>query len=308
MRALIVSSLVVGAYLCPVHTAQAAENEERTYQSADEALSVAGALLRSGNHAAARKPLEAALAMSESTDAKIRIYQALKAPYRLLEDPEPMFTASDYILRHSQRAAERSLTRTDVLGFAYQRGKLDLLAAKYEEALKENPDDVTALFVLSELYGRLKRDPKRSAQLTERLIAAQKASGQLDVGTQAQLAQQLVAGKKFAEGAAMYEQIAPQDEKLAAWHWKEAATAWLSAGKKDDALRAARESEKGSPEARSELLTHFWHKGLADVFLQTGDAKAAIPHYEQAIAHTNIDGYLKTCREQLEIAKQKAGQ
>lgn len=308
MRALIVSSLVIGSYLCPVLTARAAENEERTYQSVDEALSVGAALLRSGNHAAARKPLEAALAMSESTDEKIRIYQALKAPYRLLEDPEPTFTASDYILRNSQRAAERSLTRTDVLGFAYQRGKLDVLAAKYEEALKENPDDVTALFVLSELYGRLKRDPKRSAQLTERLIAAQKASGQLDVGTQAQLAQQLVAGKKFAEGAAMYEQIAPQDEKLAAWHWKEAATAWLSAGKKEDALRAARESEKGSPEARSEQLTHFWHKGLADVFLQTGDAKAAIPHYEQAIAHTNIDGYLKTCREQLEIAKQKAGQ
>ena len=45
-----------------------------------------------------------------------------------------------------------------------------------------------------------------------------------------------------------------------------------------------------------------------DVFLATGEPKLAIPHFEKAIEHTDIDGYIKSSREGLEQAKQQAGE
>ena len=124
----------------------------------------------------------------------------------------------------------------------------------------------------------------------------------------AQLAQQYVKAGKQKEGAALYEQIAPLDAKLAAWHWKEAAVAWLAAGDKQKALAAAKQSAAAAPEARSDLLAHYWHRGLGDVFLKTGEPKLAIPQYEEAIKKTTIDGYIKDCRKSLDEARKLAGQ
>ena len=83
-------------------------------------------------------------------------------------------------------------------------------------------------------------------------------------------APQYVKAKKYKEMPELYEQIAPLDETLAAWHWKEAAAAWLLLGQKDKALAAAKKSAESPPEQRSELLAHFLHRNLADVFLATG--------------------------------------
>ncbi len=68
------------------------------------------------------------------------------------------------------------------------------------------------------------------------------------------------------------------------------AAAWLLLGQKDHALAAAKKSAESPPEQRNDLLAHFWHRNLAEVFLATGQAKLAIPHYEQAIQKTNIQG------------------
>jgi len=144
--------------------------------------------------------------------------------------------------------------------------------------------------------------------LIERLAKIDGKSEQpANVLQSANLAMQYVKAKKYKEGAELYEKIAPMDQTLAAWHWKEAAAAWLLLGQKDKALAAAKKSDESPPEQRSELLAHFWHRNLANVFLATGQAKLAIPHYEQAIQKTNIQGYIEGSQKSLAEARAKAG-
>ncbi|MFG0334573.1 MAG: tetratricopeptide repeat protein [Maioricimonas sp. JB049] len=292
---------VFGLACCtvPIHAAE--------YQNATEAFNVGAAFYNSRNYAAAQEPFEAALKLTDDERMKLRIYRALMASYRLLPEPDRMLEAAEYVITNSKQAAERSLTRRSLLSFIHQRGKTNEVVKRYEERLEKEPEDFTSLYLLSEIYARLKQDPERSAELVERLAALKQDAGEpVDIRTQASLAQQYVRARKYEKGAALYESIAPQDEALAAWHYKEAAAAWLKAGKKEKALAAARKSAEAEPEQRSELLVYFWHRGLADVFLDAGEPVTAIPHFEKAIETTKIDGYLKSSRERLEEARKQA--
>lgn len=277
------------------------------YETFEQAYSVGVGFYNAGKFAEAQEPLEEALKLSDDVKKKVDINRALLSCYRLLPETDKMLTAAEYVITHSESTAEQSLTRTSLMSYIYQRGKTAEAVKRYEDQLKADPNDRTALYVLSEIYARLKTDPKKSAELIERLAALDKKSGKtLNVGQQAQLAGEYVKAKKFKEGAELYETIAPLDEKLAAWHWKEAAAAWLKANDKKKALAAAKKSDAATPESRGDLLEHFWHKALGDIFLETGEPKLAIPHYEQAIARTKIDGYLKSSKEKLAEAQKAA--
>ena len=99
--------------------------------------------------------------------------------------------------------------------------------------------------------------------MSERLLAVlTKEAGKLDVPTAAQLAQQYGRADKWKEGAEIYEKVAPLDVKLSAWHWKEAAQAWLKAKNNDKALSAAKASAACKPEKRAEILTYSRARGL----------------------------------------------
>ena len=224
--------------------------------------------------------------------------------YGLDGDWLPKATALEFIIEKSDRDAERSLARTELMSFIRQRGKTEDAVKRYEERLKQQPDHEPTLFILVDVYGRLKDDPKRSAQALEQINKLkQKDGGELDVRESAKLAGEYVKAKKFKEGAELFEKTAGRDAALAAWNLKEAAAAWLKAGDKASALRAARESAAAQPEKRGALLEYFWHRGLADVFLDAGEPGLAVPHYEQAIAKTTIDGYKKDSEKRLEQAK-----
>lgn len=293
------------AALCWLPGAGAAE---ATYQTADEAFGVGAAHYNARNFAASRTPFEAALKMAPDDAFRVRVYEALLASYRQDGTPDNMVAACEYIIAHTDQAAKQSLTRRGLLNFLHERGKIDEYAVRHEAILQKDPQQRLSLFMLSELYAQVKRDPQRAAAMTERLAALDRASGKpQDIQQAAQLAAQYVKSGKPKEGAALYEQIAPQDAKLAAWHWKEAALAWLAAGQKDKALAAAKKSAAAAPEARSELLTHYWRRGLGDVFLKAGEPKLAIPEYEAAIEKTSIDGYRKDCQKSLDEARKLAG-
>lgn len=286
----------------PTHVLAQAEK----YQTAEEAYRVGAAFFSTKNYAAAQEPLEAAVRLAKDKALQVKIYRALMIVYRQEKGTEKMIEAAEFILDNSSNAAERSLTRRAYLSFAYQRAAIPDLISRYEKQLKTNPNDRTALFLLTEIYSKTRENPERAAELIERLAKLEQGADQpLDVRTSAQLAQQYVKAKKFVEGAELFEKIAPLDESLAAWHWKEAAVAWKLAGEKSKALAAARESADSSPEKRSELLTHFWHRALGEVFLEAGDPKSAVPHLEQAIASTNIEGYKKSCEEKLALAREQ---
>jgi len=296
--------LLAGAALFLGSLAQA----QTTYRSHEEAWRVGVAFLSTRNYSASREPLEAALQMAPDDKFRLRVYEALLLAYRHQGEIDKFFDACDFLISKSPTPAQQSITRRALLAFAFERGKLDELANRYEDALKKDAQDRTALFVLTELYSRAKPNPSRAAELIERLAKIDEKSDQpVNVLQSANLAMQYVKAKKYKEGAELYEKIAPLDEKLAAWHWKEAAAAWLQLGQKDKALAAAKQSDASPPEQRNDLLAHFWHRNLADIFLATGQAKLAIPHYEQAIQKTTIQGYVEGCQKSLAEARAKAG-
>lgn len=291
---------------CVIATAIHADSKYKTYQ---EAYSAGAQAYNARKFAEAQEPFEAALELTSETKLKVKLYGALMASYRLDKEIEKMTTAVEYIITNSESAAEQSLTRRSYMSFIHERGRTDDVVKRLEVRLKAEPKNRTALFLLSEIYAELKKEPVKSAELVERLAMVDKESGKpVNVLQQAQLAQQYVKAKKFKEGAELYESIAPLDEALAAWHLKDAADAWLKAGDKKKAVSAARKSEEAKPETRTEQLTYYWHKSLADTFLAAGEPKSAIPHYEKAIEKTKIDGYVKDCQTKLAEAKQKAGE
>lgn len=279
------------------------------YTSADEAYGVGAARYNSRKFAESREPLEAALVLAPDAEYRIRVYRALLASYRQLATIDQFVEASEYIIQNSDRDAEQSLTRRSLLSFLHERGKMDPYIKRHEERLKVAPQDRLSLYVLSEIYSDYNENPARSIELLKQLsqLDGNKENTAVDVNVSAKLAMQHVRAKEFQKGAELFEQIAAQDEKLAAWHWKEAANAWLKLKENDKALAAAKKSAEAAPEKRSELLTHFWHRQLGDVFLATGQAELAIPHFEQAIASTKIEGYVKDCQTSLAEAKKKAG-
>ncbi len=280
---------------------------DEKYASAEEAFRIGTAFLGAREDARSQEPLEAALRMARDDDYKLKVYRALLPVYTIANDWTLKATALEFIIAHSERVAERSLARSELLGFLRQRGKTAEAAKRYEDRLKEDPDDVGTLYILCEFYGRLVDDPHRSVVMLERLARIQQAEGEgLSVADAADLAAQYVKAKKYAQGAELFEKTAGRDDSLAAWHYKEAAAAWLKGNDKPKALAAAKKSEAALPERRSELLEYFWHRNLADVFLDAGDAVSAIPHYEAAVALTKIDGYRKDSEQKLMQAKRQA--
>ena len=281
--------------------------EPAKYQSAQEAFSVGAAFYNSRNLAAAIEPLEAAFALSKDEDMKVRASRALMDCYRTQNDTGKMYTTVEYVVTNSRQPAERSIVRTSLMSFIHQRGKADEAAKRYESQLAADPRNRTALYLLGEVYVRLKEDHEKAAEILGRLVELDKQEGKpVDVRQQAELAEQYVKLKKFKEGAELFESVTTLDPKMAAWHWKEAATAWISAGDKPRALEAAKKSDASVPENRGELLVHFWHRALGDVYLEAGEPKLAIPHYEAAIANTSIEGYAKDCKAKLAEATRQA--
>jgi tetratricopeptide (TPR) repeat protein len=278
------------------------------YSTAEEAFRAGRLQLSMRNYAASQEPLEAALRLAPDDEFRLKVYDALFPAYRMLPEPDKFIEASEFVIRKSPSADKRSLTRTSLVSFAQQRGKTGELAQQYEDALKKEQNDRAALFILSYVYAQTQRDPNRAVELLQRLVRLdEKEEKPFDAPQSAELARQYVQAKRYVDGAALFEKLAPMDEKLAAWHWKEAASAWLTAGEKAKALAAAQQSDASKPESRSEQLAHHWHRGLADVFLAAGEPKTAIGHYEKAIEKTNIQGYIDGCKKSLAEAKAKAG-
>lgn len=290
-------------------TDQEKSKADGKYGSAEEAYRVGAAFYSLREYAKTREPFEAALKLAPDDAYRVKVYRALLAAYTQESKWQLKADALDFIIAHSDQEAERSLARRELMGFLRERGKTNDAVKRYEERLKNNPKDEATLYILIEIYSRLKDDPRRAATLLEQWETLKRADGkEMKVAEAAQLAQEYVKQKKFKEGAELYEKTALRDAKLAAWHYKEAAAAWLKAGDNARAVAAAKASTECEPETRSELLQHFWHRGLADVFFDSGEYALAIPHYEQAIAKTDIDGYLKDCRSRLDQARAKVGQ
>lgn len=280
------------------------------YVSAEEAWGVGVAHYNSRNFAASREPFEAALILAPDREYRLKVCDALRASYRLLGTTEPFVQVTEYAIRHSSHSATKSVTRGSLLSFLHERGKLDDYIKRHETQLKEKPDDWLSTYMLSEVYSRLRENPKRSVELLKKLaeLDGEQPADVINVIESAKLATQYVRAKEYQKGAELFEKLAGMDEGMAAWHWKEAAQAWLKVKENDKALAAAKKSLEAPGEKRSDILTHFWHRHLGDIFLAVGEPKLAIPQFEKAIASTKIEGYIKDCNGSLAEARKKAGE
>lgn len=301
----VAASCAVMAVMALLASSSLAQEE---YQTAEEAWRVGMARLSTRNYAASQAPLEAALRLAPDDKFRFRVYEALIPAYRLLPEPDKFVEASQFLLAKSDSEAKQSLVRRSLLSFMFQRGRIDELAHQYEDALKKNPEDRTALLVLTDMYSQVKRDPAKATDMLQRLVRLDEKQGRpLNVAQSAELARQYVQGDRYVDGATLYEKLAGQDAKMAAWYWKEAAGAWLKAGESKKALAAAKQADAAEPEQRNDQMAHYWHRGLGDVYLATGEPKLAIPHFEKAIEKTTIAGYVTACQESLAKAKAQAG-
>lgn len=275
------------------------------YSSAREAYAVGAAFHNSGNYAKAQAPFEAAIEKSDDVQFRVDCYRALLSSYRLLEKGDKMATAVDYILTNSERTSEKSLIRRSYMSYLHQRGMAEDAAKRYEERLQKDAKDQIALEMLADLYGSLLDKPELASKYAKQLqeLNPPDLKNPLDVLKQSELGRQLVKAKNYKEAAELYEKIAPADPKLAAWHWKEAAEAWMKIKETEKAHLAALESTKCEPESRNDQLTYYWSRNLADILVETGEYELAVKNYELALTKTKIAGYLKDTEAKLAAAR-----
>jgi tetratricopeptide (TPR) repeat protein len=295
---------LLGIIAGSVGSTHAQGDKKGAYASAQEAYNIAVTYLNSKNLPKAQEALEASLKLSPDAKLKGKILRALLIPYDKDADYTKFLGVIEEVIANPTSPAEKSINRTDVLGFLQERKKEKDAVDRYEAKLKKDPKDVTSLYILSGIYGELLRDAKKSAELTERLAELTKdSSGKVDISTSIQLASQYVKSGKLKEGAELYEKIADQDEKKKTEHLKDAAVAWMKAGEKEKAVAAAKAASTGGYDEKNKLLAHFWNRRLGEVFLEAGEGELAVRHLEKAIELTNIAGYKKDCTKKLEEAK-----
>ena len=234
------------------------------YKSFEEALREGSKLARDKQFAEAQAALETALTMAKDDEAKLKAYQALILPYRQLPEIDKMLTAQEFIIAHTEKRPGRSLAARDVASFLHQRGKVDAGIERYDARLQKDPRDLIALNILAVLHKNMRNDDLKGSEFQQRLDSV---------------------NLEWAERLAKkHEAAAAAATQLQAWHWKEAALAWVDANDNDKELAAAKKSASGPPEARSDLLAFYWRDGLGQAFLKAGDAKAAITQFEAAAA------------------------
>jgi tetratricopeptide (TPR) repeat protein len=272
--------------LCALACCLTAAYGQENFNSFNDAMNAGARLVRDQQYAASQAPLEAALKLAADDRQRLRAYQALLPAYRQLPEIDKMLEAQEFIIRHTERWAGRSLAARDLASFLHQRGKTDTGIQRYEARLKEDAKDIAAVSVLAVIYTRTKRDPQRGPELTGRLEA-------LDRELSVALAQRL-------------EQDAQAAPQTAASLLKDAATVWLEAGDKAKALAAAKKSLDSLPESRSDILVLQWREGLGDVLLETGEPQLAAIQFEAALAATSNPALRRGPEKKLAQAKDAA--
>ncbi|MEZ6123766.1 MAG: hypothetical protein R3C49_11390 [Planctomycetaceae bacterium] len=289
-------------------TPSANATADDAYQTFDEAWGVGVVFYNARNFESARKPFEAALKLATTDDQKLKIYEALIPCYRLQQTTDEMTTAVEYVLKNSKRDSSKSLTRRGYLSFMYQRGKIAELAERHEKVLQKDPNDFVALYLLSEIYSRAKPDPKRAAELIQRLntVAPPAKDDPLAILKQAELARQLILAQDYQKGADLYEKLAGQDEKLAGYYLKEAALAYVKLKQDEKAMQLADKAVAAGADPRNEQLAHYWYRQLGEFYLDHNKPAEAIPLLKKAIETTKIEGYRKDCQAKLDEAERRS--
>ncbi len=284
--------------VCPTGVARA------QYRDFNQALDAGRSSLRAQQYENARAPLEYALKAAGDDQSRLKAHALLCSVYFHAGQTDKVINSLDFVLMHSQSEPERNMVRGAMVNYVKHQGKTEEVIRLYEGRLNANPEDVPALYVLSDIYSKVQPNPKRATELVTKLGEVLKKSSGKDASfADPTLAGQYVKAGKAREGAAMYEQLAQNDPKMSGVYYKDAANAWLQAGDRAKALAAAKNADSSVPESRTELLEYFYHRQLGDLYLKLNEPAAAAEHFEEALAKTKIDGYAKETKKLLEQSR-----
>lgn len=254
---------------------------EETYRSAREAYGAGVRLFNSRQYAASQAPFEAALKLMPDMRLQMNVHDALFSVYRETAQVDKAVASAEFLIRNYDRRAGRFVNSNRLAGFLLSQGKTDAQIARYEAVLKQTPDDLAALGVLSQIYARgLHANPARHAEVSAKLEETERALA-----------------KKLAE---TLEADAAQKPMETAFLLKDAAQVWLEAGDKKRALETAKLSQASPAEARTNILTYQWHTGLGDVFAECGEKSLALKAYEAALAASPSDPLKKPVQTKID--------
>src|SRR5262245_33218278 len=113
-----VAALLAFLSLIPLAVAQ------RPSKEFSDALRQGAQLVNDKKYAEAQAPLETALKAAANDEERMRVYTALVPVYRQLPEIDKFLEAREFVIRHTDRKAGRSLAANDVASFLFQRGKI----------------------------------------------------------------------------------------------------------------------------------------------------------------------------------------
>ncbi|NNJ26850.1 hypothetical protein [Alienimonas chondri] len=308
------------------------------YTDAAAAVRAGFGHLRTRDYEAAVGPLEDArdlLSEGRAANAQpsrdlLNVQRALLTTYGELGETEDYWDTGDWILRHADSPATRSLTMRAMRRYARGKRDRDQLREHYEAALTADPNDRIALRLLSEL-AEDDRDPKAAAERLGRLIDLDAATpAGPDRRDRAEYARLLEQSDEHERAATLFAELAAEAEQLEAaraengenggradgedatpfgpsltaanLHLKTARN-WLEADRTDEAREAAATADRLGDAGLDTPHDYYFHSFLGGVWAKLDEPAKALPHFEKAAEVATIDGYRKSSREAAQKAR-----
>jgi len=302
--------MAAGSLLSQVVQSGRADDAVATdYDTFDQAVESALGFYRVRNYGACKVPLEAALELASSDQKRADVHLMLINAYAETGDAEKMCVSADFAIENMKGRSSIFLLHpgpaSTLARAAGRKGKVRFVKERYQKQLEDDPQNVPALVILSSLASDVDRDPVLQVKYLQQLLDIQDKNTDLPVDPKVvtDLARAYARTKDGPKAAVLFERAAELDEAQKTHHLKDAAKAWVDAGEMDKAVATARKAVEVGPDTRSELLTHFWHRGIGQVFLAAKKRDEAVEHLQKAVETTKIDGYKKDSQAELDEAK-----
>ena len=92
--------------------------------------------------------------------SRLKAHALLCSVYFHAGQTDKLINSLDFVLMHSQSEPERNIVRGAMVQYVKNQGKTEEVIRLYEGRLKANPEDVPALYVLSDIYSKVQQNPK----------------------------------------------------------------------------------------------------------------------------------------------------
>jgi len=236
-------------------------------------------LLRNDETAAGREKLEQAMTYVEDKNIKGRMAFSLA---RAFEQKGNLHSAAGQyraVLETTDQPWMRESAINRMLMTYRNADKLDALTALQESALKTDPNDATALEVLTAIHSRMEPDMEKALQTAARLAALKPD----DVSAQSLLAGLRARAGQVEQAAAVYEKLAELDPKNKTLYYERIASAYLDAENKEKAVEQAARMVEGDG-VRSRDWTRY-----ADICMRADANEKAVAAFEKAVESSAFD-------------------